>query len=98
MHLQKAFIKALIFHYFYLERYIWIKTDVLGFAISRIFNQMTLDQSFSNYVIEKEENSSKSKNGQWHPMAFIPRKMIPVETCYKTHNQELLAIVEAFKT
>ncbi len=42
--------------------------------------------------------SSKSEIGQWHPVAFFSQKMIPAETRYKTHNQELLAIVEAFKT
>ncbi len=36
--------------------------------------------------------------GQWHPVAFFSRKMIPVETQYETHNGELLAILEAFKT
>ncbi len=36
--------------------------------------------------------------GQWHPVAFFFRKMIPAETRYETHNGELLAIVEAFKT
>ena len=36
--------------------------------------------------------------GQWHPLAFFSHKMIPVETRYKTHNGELLAIVELFKT
>ncbi len=37
-------------------------------------------------------------SGQWHPVTFFSRKMIPAETWYKTHNNELLAIVEAFKT
>ena len=36
--------------------------------------------------------------GRWHPVAFFSRKMIPAETRYETHNGELLAIVEAFKT
>ena len=36
--------------------------------------------------------------GQWHPVTFFSHKMIPVETRYKTHDGELLAIVEAFKT
>ncbi len=36
--------------------------------------------------------------GRWHPVAFFSRKMISVETQYETHNSELLAIVEAFKT
>ena len=35
--------------------------------------------------------------GQWHPMAYYFRKMIPAKTRYKTHNSELLAIVEVFK-
>lgn len=36
-------------------------------------------------------------NGQWHPVAFHSRKMIDAECNYKTHDQELLAIVVAFK-
>ena len=36
--------------------------------------------------------------GQWHPMAFFSRKMIPVKTRYKTHDSKLLAIIKAFKT
>ena len=33
-----------------------------------------------------------------HPMAFFSQKMILAKTQYETHNEELLAIVEAFKT
>ncbi len=36
-------------------------------------------------------------NKQWHPVAFHSRKMIPAERNYETHDQELLAIVTAFK-
>ena len=36
-------------------------------------------------------------SGRWHPVAFYSRKMIPAKTRYKTHDAELLAIVEAFK-
>ena len=36
--------------------------------------------------------------GRWHPVAFFSQKMIPAETRYETHDGELLAIVEAFKT
>ena len=36
--------------------------------------------------------------GQWHSVAYFSQKMIPVETRYETHNGELLAIVEAFKS
>ncbi len=37
-------------------------------------------------------------SGRWHPVAFFSRKMIPAETRYETHDGELLAIVETFKT
>ena len=37
-------------------------------------------------------------SGRWHPVAFFSCKMIPAETRYKTHNNELLAVVETFKT
>ncbi len=59
-----------------------------------------LDQISSNHVTHKNLNpiSSKSEIGQWHPVAFVSWKMIPTEIWYKTHNQKLLAIVEAFKT
>ena len=36
--------------------------------------------------------------GQWHPVAFFSQKMISAKTKYETHNGELLAIVQAFKT
>ena len=53
----------------------------------------------SGYAISGILNQLIMDNlGQWHPVAFISRKMIPVETRYKTHDGELLAIVEAFKT
>ena len=79
--LRQAFIKAPIFHHFDLERHIWVETDASGYAIGRVFSQLTLDNL-----------------GQWHPVAFFSRKMIPAKTKYETHNGELLAIVEVFKT
>ena len=36
--------------------------------------------------------------GQWHPVAYYLHKIILAKTWYKTHDGELLAIVEAFKT
>ena len=41
--------------------------------------------------------SQLQKDGQWHPVAFYSRKMIPAERNYETHDQELLAIVMCFK-
>ena len=37
-------------------------------------------------------------SGRWHPVAFFLRKIIPAETRYGTHDDELLVIVEVFKT
>ncbi len=64
---------------------------------------MTSDYSgqlTSNHVTHENLNpiSSKSKIGQWHLVAFFSQKIIFAETRYETHNQELLAIVEVFKT
>ncbi len=36
--------------------------------------------------------------GRGYPVAFFSKKMIPTKTRYETHDGELLAIVEAFKT
>ena len=41
--LRQVFVKALILHYFDLERYIRIETDVSSYAIGRVFNQLILD-------------------------------------------------------
>ena len=104
--LRKVFTKAPILRHFDLERYIRIETDALGYTISGVLSQKTLDhldhlnQLFSNHVTHKNLDliSSKSKIGQWHLIAFFSRKIIPAETWYNTHNQELLAIIEAFMT
>ena len=79
--LRQAYIKVLIFHHFDPECYIRVKTNASGYAIGRVFSQLT------------------SKNlDQWHPVVLFLRKMIPAKTRYETHNGELLAIIEAFKT
>lgn len=41
--------------------------------------------------------SQLQDDGQGCPVAFWSRKLIPAETGYETHDQELLAIVAAFK-
>ncbi len=98
IHLRKAFTKALILRHFDLEHHIRIETNALGYAINEVFSQITLDQPFSGYVIYENPNSSKFEIGQCYSVAFFFQKIIPVKTRYKTHNQELLAIIEAFKT
>lgn len=70
----------------------------MGYAISRILNQMILDQYSSNYVSNKDLIDSKSKIGQWYPIVFFSQNMITIEILYKTHHHKLLNIVEIFKT
>ena len=93
-HLRLAFIKAPIFQHFDLESHIRIQTDASGYAIDGVLSQLNLDSDTS----PNDLNSNKSNFDQWHPIAYFSRKMIPIETWYKTHNAELLAIIEAFKT
>ena len=89
--LQLAFTKALIFWHFDPECHIRIETDASSYAISGVLSQLVSGTSPDGGV-------TKADLGQWHPIAFFSRKMIPAKTWYKTHDGELLAIVEAFKT
>ena len=58
-----------------------------------------IETDASNYtIVGVLSQLTSDDSGRWHPVAFFSRKMIPVETRYKTHDSELLAIVEAFKT
>ena len=51
-----------------------------------------------SYAIDGILSQLTSNSGQWNPIAYFFRKMIPAETRYETYNGELLAIVEVFKT
>ena len=82
--LREAFIKAPILRHFDPECHIRIETNTLSYAIEGVLNQLIFNHLTSN-------------QSHWHPVAYFLRKMIPVEMRYKTHNSELLAIVEAFK-
>ena len=58
-----------------------------------------IETDVSGYTIDKILSQLSSDNlGQWHPVAFFSRKIIPVETWYETYDDELLAIVKAFKS
>ncbi len=58
-----------------------------------------IETDTSGYAISEIISQLTSDNsGWWHPVAFFSTKMIPVETWYKTHDNELLAIIETFKT
>ena len=93
-HLKLAFIKAPILQHFDLKSHIRIETDASDYSIGGVLSQLNLD---SNKPLN-ESNLNKSDFGQWHPVAYFSRKMISIETQYETHNAELLAIIEAFKT
>ena len=67
-----------------------MKTNASGYAIGGVLSQLTSNQVISDGTI--------GSNVDWHPVAYFSRKMIPAETRYETHDGELLAIVEAFKT
>ncbi len=100
IHPQKAFKEAPILRHFDPEGHIQIETNASRYAIGGVLNQMTSDQHSSGFVTHKDPNSDfpKSEIGQWHPVAFFSRKIISAETRYKTHDQELLAIIKTFKT
>ena len=89
--LRLAFTEAPILQHFDPECHIKIETDTLGYAISGMLSQLTSKTNLDGVV-------TKADLSQWHLIAFFLRKMIPVETWYKTHNGEFLAIVKAFKT
>ena len=89
--LRLAFIKAPILRHFYPEYYIRIEINVSGYAISGMLSQLASGTSPDEVVI-------KTDLSQWHLVAFFSRKIIPVETWYETHDNKLLAIIEAFKT
>ena len=93
-HLRLAFIEAPILQHFNPESHIRIETDASGYAIGGVLSQLNLDSD----APPNDSNLNKSDFGQWHPIAYFFGKMILTETRYKTHDAELLAIVEAFKT
>ncbi len=68
-------------------------------VLVEFLSQMTSDQPSSDHITYKNPSDfSKCEISQWHQVAFFSQKMILTETWYKTYNQKLLAIVEAFKT
>ena len=89
--LRLAFTKAPILRYFDPECHIRIETDASSYAIGGVLSQLASGTSPDGVV-------TKADLGQWHPVAFFSRKMILTETRYKTHDGELLTIVEVFKT
>ena len=57
-----------------------------------------IETDASGHAIGGELSQMTNDSGRWHPVAYLLHKMIPAKTRYKTHDVELLAIVEAFET
>lgn len=92
-YLKQAFTKASVFQHFDPKCYIWIETNISGYTMGRvqsqlIFNQLTLLDSIF----------SKSDFDQEYLVAYFSKKIIFAKTCYKTHNEKFLAIIQVFKT
>jgi hypothetical protein len=79
--LKKAFTSAPVLRHFDARFPIKIETDASGFAAGCILSQLF----------------GKDVDARWHPVAFYSRKFIPAEVNYDVHDQELLAIVLAFR-
>ena len=78
-------------------RQVFVKAPILHHINPEHY--IRIETNVSGYAIGGFLSQLTSDNlGRWYPVAFFFRKMIPVETRYKTPNGELLAIVEAFKT
>ena len=85
-----SFYQSTNLRHFDLECHIQLETDASGYAIRGVLSQLIPNQETSDEAIRS--------NVDWHLEASFSRKMIPAETRYKTHDGELLAIAETFKT
>ena len=57
-----------------------------------------VETDVSGHAIGRVLSQLTNNLGQWHPVAYFLCKIILAKTRYKTHDGELLPIVEAFKT
>jgi transposase InsO family protein len=81
--LQDCFTKApMLQHYNPLCR-LRMETDASGFGLAAILSQLI--------------QLADRMDSAWHPIAFWSRKQSGAERNYETHDQELLAVVEAFQ-
>ncbi len=85
---KKAFIKL---------RQAFIKAPIQNYFDPERHVQIEMDVS-GYTIVGIPSQLISDDSGRWHPVAFFFRKMILVETRYETHDGELLAMVEAFKT
>ena len=80
-----AFMKALILPHFDLKCYIWIETDISGYAIDDMLSQLASGIKPDKIIIKTNLN-------YWHLIAFFLRKIILWNAQHKIYNVELLAL------
>jgi RNase H-like domain found in reverse transcriptase len=51
----------------------------------------TLDFDYGTILLQKGPNT------HWHPVAYLPKQMLPMECNYVIYDKELLTIIHAFK-
>jgi transposase InsO family protein len=83
--LKQAFMTPPLLIHFDPAKPILVLTDASGFAIAAILMQ------------PKNVGTPHSRRSDWHPVAFYSQKMNETERRYEVHDQELMAIVLAFK-
>ncbi|KAF4539175.1 Reverse transcriptase domain protein [Lasiodiplodia theobromae] len=81
--LRVAFSQAPVLRHFDPTRPLMLVTDALDFAIGGILLQPW---------------STEGTQQHWLPVAYHSRKLVGPEVNYPTHDKELLAIVESFRT
>ena len=84
-----------------MEYYIQIKINALDYAILGVLNRLALDpdqMTPNKSNLTKSKFLSKSNSGQWYPVAYFFRKIIPFKICYETHDGKVLEIAKAFNT
>lgn len=89
-YLRQVFIEVLILWHFDLEYHTRIETNISWYTIGGVLSQVIPDQLTLDETIKSTVDR--------HLMAYFSRKIILAEIQYKTNNNELLAIVEVFKT
>ncbi len=88
--LQSEFTKAPVLPYFDYEKPICLETDASGFAIAGIILQLAAWPTLG-------EERGRVKDRDWHSIAFWSRTMADAERNYSVGDQEMLAIVEAYR-
>ena len=83
------------------QAFTWLQQAFIKVPILSHFDpehHIRIETNAFGYAIKGVLSELTSDSGQWNPAAYFSRKRIPAKTRYKTHDGELLAIVEAFKT